>query len=75
MSPGFISFCADIVSLSRALLSGDGYAFVCTSRFNQDCLENFFASLRSKQGWNENPTPVQFMIAFRSAVILSSLDS
>jgi len=31
--------------------------------------------LRSKQGWNENPTPFQFSAAFRHAVLLSSLDS
>jgi len=53
----------------------EGFKFVCTAQFNQDCLENFFAGLRSKQGWNENPTPFQFSAAFRKAVLLSSLDS
>jgi len=56
-------------------LLNDGFAFVCTSRFNQDCLENFVSALRGKQGWNENPSPAQFHTAFRSAVVLASLDS
>lgn len=46
----------NIVSLSDELLAED-FSFVCTARFNQDCIENFFASIRSKQGWNENPSP------------------
>src|SRR6218665_2702682 len=62
-----------ILSLSCELLD-QGFNYVCTARFNQDCIENFFAGLRGKNGWNENPTPAQFFTAFRSAVVLSSLD-
>ena len=64
----------NIHAMCQELLQ-EGFKFVCTARFNQDCLENFFAGLRSKQGWNENPTPFQFTSAFRNAVLLSSLDS
>lgn len=63
-----------IVALTGELLNED-FIFVCTSRFNQDCIENFFASLRSKQGWSENPTCEQFASSFRNAIVLSSLDS
>ena len=56
-------------------LMAEGFKFICTSRLNQDCVENFFACMRSKQGWNENPTAFQFAAAFRNAVVLSSLDS
>jgi len=45
---------ASIVSLSQELLH-EGFQFVCTARFNQDSIKNFFAGIRSKQGWNENP--------------------
>ena len=38
-------------------------------------LKIFFASLRARQGWNENPTAAQFQSAFRSLVVLSSFDS
>ena len=63
-----------IVALSQALL-GDGFKFVCTARFNQDCIENFFAGIRSKQGWHENPNSEQFSYAFRKSIVLSSLDA
>jgi len=38
-------------------------------------LKNFFASLRARQGWNENPTAAQFQAAFCSLVVLSSFGS
>jgi hypothetical protein len=63
-----------IMSLSAELLE-EGFEFVCTSRFNQDCLDNFFAVVRSKNGWHENPNVVQFMSAFRDAIVLSSIDA
>jgi len=50
-----------------------GYSYVCTARFNQDCIENFFAVLRSKGGWRFNPTIPQFKSAYQNALILSSL--
>jgi Transposase protein len=62
------------VALCDELLAED-FTFVCTARFNQDCIENFFSSIRSTQGWNENPSPAQFSTCFRNAVILSGLDS
>ena len=64
----------NICAVCQKLLQ-EGFSFVCTTRFNQDCIENFFSGLRSKQGWNENPTPFQFCAAFRNAIVLSSLDS
>ena len=71
---GLLTSLQSITCMSQELLTG-GFSFVCTSRFNQDCLENFFASLRARQGWNENPTAAQFQSAFRSLVVLSSFDS
>jgi len=66
---------SSVVTLTKELLQ-EGFQFVCTSRFNQDCIENIFAGLRSKQGWNENPNNAQqFVYAFRKAVVLSLLDS
>ncbi|XP_065682504.1 uncharacterized protein LOC136095771 [Hydra vulgaris] len=39
------------------------FQFVCTSRFNQDCIENFFSIIRSKGGWNDRPNVRQFRAA------------
>ena len=71
---GLQSSISSVLALSRELLQ-EGFQFVCSSSFNQDCVDNFFAGLRSKHGWNENPTPSQFITAFRNSVVLSSLDS
>ena len=71
---GLLVTISSVVALSRELLH-EGFKFVFTSRLNQDCIENFFACIRSKHGWCENPTPVHFFTAFKNAVILSSLDS
>jgi hypothetical protein len=38
---GLITSVTSIISLTSELLS-EGLAYVCTSRFNQDCIENFF---------------------------------
>ncbi|XP_065653052.1 uncharacterized protein LOC136080364 [Hydra vulgaris] len=40
-----------VLTFSRELFS-EGFQFVCTSRFNQDCIENFFPHY-SKQRWLE----------------------
>jgi hypothetical protein len=65
---------SSILSLASELIS-EGYSFVCTTRFNQYCIENFFAGIRNKNGWNENPSPAQLATAFRNAIVLSSLDA
>jgi len=62
-----------ILSLTKELLS-EGFNFVCTSRFNQDCIENFFSIIRSKGGWNDRPTARQFRAAYQNALVLLSVE-
>jgi hypothetical protein len=70
---GFISSITSIVELSRDLFA-EGFAYICTARFNQDCIENFFSIIRGKNGWTDNPTPVQFCSAFKNSVVLGALE-
>ena len=70
---GLLVSIASVNHLCTELLQ-EGFTFICTSRFNQDCIENFFSVIRGKNGWHENPNCVQFASAFRNAVVLSSLD-
>lgn len=44
--------------------------FLFTRRLNQDCLENFFGSLRNKNGNVKNPTPIQFIKAYKKLFCL-----
>lgn len=39
--------------------------YILTRRLNQDCLENFFGSIRQQGGNCLNPTPIQFARAFK----------
>lgn len=44
------------------------FKFISFNRFNQNCLENLFALIRSKGGLREHPTSTQFMSAFKNSL-------
>jgi hypothetical protein len=49
---------------ARTLNRQENYVLY-TARLNQDCLENLFCTLRQQNGNNTNPTPCQFLFAFK----------
>ena len=64
---------SNILCLVNELLHED-FFYVCTAQFNQDCLENFFALIRSKGGWNDRPTAMQFKSAYKNVLVLLSIE-
>ena len=62
-----------MLALTRELFS-EVFEFVCTSRFNQDCIGNFFSIIRSKGRWNDRPNVQQFPAAYRNALLLLSVE-
>ena len=53
-----------------SMLKGDyQFQFLCTSRLNQDALENLFSIIRGKGGHRDNPDPVHFQAAFKQVVV------
>lgn len=54
---GIIISTNSILHLTEYLLNDKAYKFVLTGRFSQDCLENLFSVIRSK---NVTPTALQF---------------
>lgn len=42
----------------------NNFPYLHTRRINQDCVENFFGSIRQQGGNSVNPTPIQFIRAF-----------
>lgn len=58
---GIILSTMSVLELQKELLD-DGHAFLLTSRFTQDCLENLFSSV-----WLRNPvqTPLEFKFALK----------
>jgi hypothetical protein len=71
---GLVSTITSVISLSQDLFA-DGFKFFCTARVNEDCLENFFSIIRSKCGWSDNPSSMQFIAAFKNAVVLGALET
>lgn len=55
-------------------LKGEGLDQLRTRRLNQDCLENFFGKIRQQGGNSVNPTPVQFINAFKKLSCMDLLD-
>lgn len=57
------------------VISKEGFKFLLTRRINQDALENFFGTVRRQSGCCVNPTPIQFMRAFKKLFTLRFLNS
>lgn len=55
---------------SRTINRQENYVLY-TARLNQDCLENLFCTLRQQNGNNTNPTPYQFLFAFKKIFLLN----
>lgn len=47
----------------------DPKAVLCTSRLNQDCLENLFSLIRGHGRHRDNPDSVQFIAAYRAVSV------
>ena len=63
---------SNIICLKNKLLYED-FFYVCTAQFNQDCVENFFALIRSKRGWYDRPTAMQFKSVYQNVLVLFSI--
>jgi len=69
---GFIASIDAIIFLSERLLTtvnginGVQLRYLLTHKLSQDHVEMFFSTIRRRGGWNNNPTALQFAIAYRS---------
>ena len=66
-----------ILKISKNLLNrpDQPYEYVLTYRFSQDQLEMFFAKIRSRFGWNNNPTVLQLKYAIRQLLLKNKIES
>lgn len=76
---GFLGFYQNIHSLYNLvhqLLRDEstGFKFLLTYKLSQDFIEIFFNAIRSRNGWNTNPTPLQFKHAYRQLLLHGSED-
>lgn len=51
-----------------------GFRFLRTRSLNQDCLENYFSTIRSYNASNTNPNPYQFINTFKTTVLNNFVD-
>ena len=67
---GIVLSTTSIIEVQHKLLVDGKFAFVLTSRFSQDCLENFFSCVRRK---NAVPTPLEFKNSLRVLTVAQYL--
>lgn len=66
---GFIGNIHALKWLWTKLQTEFGCNYLCTNPLTQDCLENFFAEIRRRCGFNDAPNAFQFGSAFKYAMI------
>ena len=64
-----------ILAIWDHLKANHAFKYILTRRLNTDPIENFFGTIRQQGGNNDNPTPVQFVSAFRKLFFSSFLTS
>lgn len=57
------------------VLKNKGMEFLFTRRVQQDCLENFFGTIRQQNGNCINPTAIQFIRTFRKLFCMKIINS
>ena len=74
---GFCISSQSILEISRKLLnrSSKPFNYILTYRFSQDQLEMYFAKIRSRFGWNNNPTTLQLKYAIRQLLLRNKIES
>ena len=74
---GFCISAQSILEISKTLLEREEspFEYVLTYRFSQDALEMYFSKIRSRFGWNNNPTALQFKYALWSLLLKNRIES
>lgn len=68
---GFLMAIKSFEGLCEDLLGGQEplMRYLLTYKCSQDHLELFFGAIRSRGGWNNNPTALQFMAAYKRLLV------
>ena len=74
---GFTITPLSIINISKMLLERTEAAFeyILTYLFSQDQIEMYFSKIRSRFGWNNNPTVLQFKYALRQLLLKNKIES
>lgn len=69
---GFLGFLLDIQSIAGIydlLISTGKLKYLLTYKMSQDHIELFFAAVRARGGWNNNPTARQFRAGYKQLLV------
>lgn len=68
---GFLVSIESTIGLASSLLLGEAASlrYLLMYKLSQDHIELFFAAIRCKGGWNNNPTVAQFVAAYKRLVV------
>jgi len=58
----------DTLLMSEHGVNGVRLQYMLTHKFSQDHVEMFFSCIRRRGGWNNNPTALQFVSAYRAVL-------
>ena len=74
---GFTISALSIINISKMLLERTEapFEYILTYRFSQDQIEMYFSKIRSRFGWNNNPTVLQFKYALRQLLSKNKIES
>lgn len=62
-----------ILQIARQILIEPYFKYLMTNRFSQDYLELFFAQVRRRHSWNNNPNVLQFKAVMKNLLIKNSI--
>lgn len=66
---GFLSLIESMRGLYAYLIDSDKLKYLCLYKCSQDHIEMFFSQVRGRLGWNNNPSAVQFIAAYKQLLV------
>lgn len=72
---GFVAAVKSIFQIANNILLVPCFKYLMTYRFSQDHLELFFAQVRRRYSWNNNPNVLQFKAAMKSLLVKNSISA
>ncbi|EZA50545.1 hypothetical protein X777_10896 [Ooceraea biroi] len=72
---GFAAAVKSILQIAKDILVESSMKYLMTYRFSQDHLELFFAQVRRRNSWNNNPNVMQFTSAIKSLLVKNSIST
>jgi len=70
---GFAAAVKSIFEIAKTILIEPDFKYLMTYRFSQDHLELFFAQVRRRHSWSNNPNVLQFKAAMKSLLVKNSI--